>query len=686
MSMTRPTTEQMTHEGQLLSDVLWPMVTPEGFGAVGDGVADDTLALRAAFDYAVPLKRTVLLRGSYRVTGYIQQRVQRPSGELHIICDGNVSITVDPASASFDYLLACQIGGPTNMSITGASLKIDCSLKAAEAIFLYNNDTVTGGTVNLECPITILNCRQNRTTGVNLNASGITCVGLWETVNISNAAVIQVERAGDGVCRGITAGVGDNGHCSIRNPYIKNVLHGPLPFDKDADGIGVAGYVVPGNNASGTYRSGTFIIDGGTFIDCQSRSIKVQASNCTVIAPRILHKDVLVQVSAVDIDFQHGNGTLIAPSFEYRLNGGVSPLAGSSYRAVAAWQPLSDAGSAFVCRDTKIVSDHAMPFAVFNLFPGINFSGMAPAQSGSFLIDGVQFCGAGGFAGDINPRSIVEIPNITDYVLSMAGTVDVTVRNVTGNFTGAPVAYTGYSGGADAAIAAKLRVEVTGVRSMVGTAKPPFRWNAQTRIPKLDKFLFRDNANIETHFTSTANFLSEFDFATLEVGNVFTMNIPSCTVANAPPWTSVDHNALVEVIALGQNTVTKVIRVTTWDDNATSKRFKTFITEDNAANWYQLNAMAPRTKSSDFTVGATEDILINDKSGSACTVTMPDPALYQGRSILIKTIQAQQVNSASSNIVPLAGGAAGTAILTNTAGKWAQLVSNGTNWVIMSAN
>jgi hypothetical protein len=41
--------------------------------------------------------------------------------------------------------------------------------------------------------------------------------------------------------------------------------------------------------------------------------------------------------------------------------------------------------------------------------------------------------------------------------------------------------------------------------------------------------------------------------------------------------------------------------------------------------------------------------------------------------------------SASSNVVPQGGGAAGTAILENVSGNWATLVSNGTNWVIMQA-
>jgi hypothetical protein len=95
---------------------------------------------------------------------------------------------------------------------------------------------------------------------------------------------------------------------------------------------------------------------------------------------------------------------------------------------------------------------------------------------------------------------------------------------------------------------------------------------------------------------------------------------------------------------------------------------------------------APVTKTADFAIGNDESFLINNKSGSACVVTLPAAASWPGRRIVIKTIQAQAVNSASSNVVPRAGGAAGTAIVTNTAGNWAELVSDGTNWVIMAGS
>jgi hypothetical protein len=94
---------------------------------------------------------------------------------------------------------------------------------------------------------------------------------------------------------------------------------------------------------------------------------------------------------------------------------------------------------------------------------------------------------------------------------------------------------------------------------------------------------------------------------------------------------------------------------------------------------------APVTKTADFTVAANETWIINNKSGSTCTVTLPSAATYSGRYITFQNNQAQTLVSASSDVVPQGGGAAGTAILTDVSGNWATLVSNGTNWVIMQA-
>lgn len=99
-----------------------------------------------------------------------------------------------------------------------------------------------------------------------------------------------------------------------------------------------------------------------------------------------------------------------------------------------------------------------------------------------------------------------------------------------------------------------------------------------------------------------------------------------------------------------------------------------------------LQRKAPVTKTTDFIVGTDENWLIVDNNSGTTTVTLPTASSWTGREIMLKTIQAQAVNSASSNVVPLAGGAAGTSILTGTAGKFATLVSDGANWIIMAGN
>ena len=94
---------------------------------------------------------------------------------------------------------------------------------------------------------------------------------------------------------------------------------------------------------------------------------------------------------------------------------------------------------------------------------------------------------------------------------------------------------------------------------------------------------------------------------------------------------------------------------------------------------------APSTKTAAYSLVATDSSLIFNGSASI-TLTLQAASSYSGRILYVKTIAAYTVVSASSNVVPLDSATAGTAILAATAGKWAMLQSDGTNWVIMAAN
>lgn len=93
---------------------------------------------------------------------------------------------------------------------------------------------------------------------------------------------------------------------------------------------------------------------------------------------------------------------------------------------------------------------------------------------------------------------------------------------------------------------------------------------------------------------------------------------------------------------------------------------------------------APVTKTgTSGTMAATDNYIIFNPSGTY-TATLSNPASFTGKMIFIKNITANAVNSASSNVVPLGGGAAGTTLCA--ANKWVIIASNGTNWEIMAGN
>ena len=136
---------------------------------------------------------------------------------------------------------------------------------------------------------------------------------------------------------------------------------------------------------------------------------------------------------------------------------------------------------------------------------------------------------------------------------------------------------------------------------------------------------------------------------------------------------------------------------TNWNDTANYWRLYAVVTGAATVTSYtdarELGRMtglgtglvAPVTKTGNFTLGANENEVICNGSASI-TVTLPDASSWVGRRVRIKTRAAFTVISASSNVKPLDTDTAGTAILAATAGTWAELVSDGTNWVIMAGN
>jgi hypothetical protein len=93
---------------------------------------------------------------------------------------------------------------------------------------------------------------------------------------------------------------------------------------------------------------------------------------------------------------------------------------------------------------------------------------------------------------------------------------------------------------------------------------------------------------------------------------------------------------------------------------------------------------APVTVTTNYTVADTASFIISNRAATN-TLTLPSAATNTGRILYITNIGgAFAVSSASSNVVPRAGGSAGTAIIPATGGDgaWVMLVCDGTNWII----
>ena len=96
---------------------------------------------------------------------------------------------------------------------------------------------------------------------------------------------------------------------------------------------------------------------------------------------------------------------------------------------------------------------------------------------------------------------------------------------------------------------------------------------------------------------------------------------------------------------------------------------------------------APRTITASTDSPTNQDTYLVANFAGTVTLTFPAASGNNvGKRYVVKTIQAQTVISASSNVCPSTTATPGTAILAGTAGKFAELVSDGTNWIIMAAN
>lgn len=545
---------------------LRDVVSVKDFGAVGDGVTDDTAALSAAFNYAIPLALPVMLEGTYRITGPIQPYATRASGGLHIVCKGNVTITVDSAATGFSDILYFGTTAYNNATITGGNLSIDGSNKAGRGITIRHDDA-SGGKVSITANLKLLNFLETDAAATRENQA-LSVFGRYTQVVIEQPFVQNVDRTNPaGATKGISVAA-LAGTCTINQPYVENVLC-VSSANSDADGIAVFGYQAGGASSA---RQGTAVINEPIFINCQGRSFKGQIADVVVYRPRVKRTGAVVAIQqGADFDFQlSGEALLHEPVYEYYETGGVSPfsVAGSSFSSVVLQQTL----------DNREMSGRSVGGTMYTQAQLSRYASLivgTTAKESVCAVNGLRVIPVGSFVSSAFSRAIVEFSAANAVIKSAKTKIEVT--DVKGPVQCYAIGYTGYTAGD---LTAKLNITAVNLTNTLGAASAarPFNNLSGSAILAVETFTFRNLNGFRDLMPSGWT----FTFNQLQSGTSFTVDIATVVATGAPGWGASGY-AFIECVGGGYfGTTDKNINV--YKDNATVAN-TVFYTRDGGATW-----------------------------------------------------------------------------------------------------
>lgn len=279
--------------------------TPYDFGAVGNGVADDSNAVEAAIEDGAPID---WCNGTFLVTREIEPTL---TGPIRWRSRG-ATIKVSGSASPIRSVLRLIVGAYSHR-IDG-ELNIDANLKAYIGAFINNEGTTypTDFSDFYADGLRVANVYRSGTT--HSGGDAIWLRGAWRNITLVRPVVENCRMAtGAGTAGsqgifGITFsgnGTQDPRSMTVVDPYVASVLSEDGTYTNDQDGL--RAIMSPGSAPS----ESRLTVIGGTFRNCYGRSIKSQAEHTSVKGSTFIRTQGFTRgYGNEEIDCQEGGGTI----------------------------------------------------------------------------------------------------------------------------------------------------------------------------------------------------------------------------------------------------------------------------------------------------------------------------------------------------------------------------------------
>jgi polygalacturonase len=354
---------------------LQETLSVKDFGAVGDGVTDDTVAIQAAIDSLAGGGTLLFPRGTYVSNTQINFTL---TGAIALIGD---DATIKCTSSTFlSYQLLLTIA---TYDLQMKGLTFDANQKA-RTCFRGNAQSQDSSTLTMK-DCTFKNAYTDTTTG----STGVYLSGGYNKVLVDNSTFKDITRAAGSGTPGSqgTGGLGISEHyltnefprfISVQNCRFENLTNNETTAS--ANNYDVDGLSIGGGNASGAnYISSSAIISNNTFRNCKGRCIKSQ-NDQTVVTNNSFYRNMTTIVSSTEVNLQVGSGTVSGNVFHYdEVSSGVSPFtfdgsSGAGLTLISFYNGTADTRNNIInCSDNIVYNN--VPITTGYLAVFCNFNG-----------------------------------------------------------------------------------------------------------------------------------------------------------------------------------------------------------------------------------------------------------------------------------------------------------------------